>query len=93
MIAKIIKVTDELLNSPEGENLRGYSYNLPLFSSKLDYAYQKEFSEYVLQLWQVNHGYRYPTWIPFLNDDDFNKVNMYWDWVVWTKLDKFEFLL
>jgi len=93
MIAKIIKITEELLNSSEGKNLRSYSYNLPLFSPKLDYAYQKEFSEYVLQLWGINNGIRYPTWIPFLNDDDFKKVNIYWDWVVEEGLDKFEFLL
>jgi len=50
MIAKIIKITKELLNSSEGKSLQSYSYNLPLFSTNLDYAYQKEYSEYVLQL-------------------------------------------
>lgn len=51
MIAKIIKVTDEIKeNSLEYNDIRGYSYNLPLFSTKLNDAYQKEVSEYVLQL-------------------------------------------
>jgi len=93
MIAKIIKITDKVRDSSEYEDIRSYSYNLPLFSPKLDYAYQKEMSEYVLQLWQINHGERYPTWIPFLNEDDYKKVNVYWDWIVAEGLEKFEFLL
>jgi hypothetical protein len=47
----------------------------------------------VLQLWQVNHGYRYPVWIPFINEDDFKKINAYWDWMIEEGLDEFEFLL
>lgn len=93
MIAKIIKITDEIRKSPEYVSILGYSYNLPLFSTKLNDAYQKEVSEYVLQLWQINHGERYPTWIPFLNEDDFKKVNIYLDWMINEGLDKFEFLL
>lgn len=49
MIAKIIKITDDLLNSSEGEKLRSYSHNLPLFSTNLNYISQ-ELSQYVLQL-------------------------------------------
>lgn len=60
MIGKIIKITDDLLNSSEGEKLRSYSYNLPLFSTNLISAYRQEFSQYVLQLWLVDHKYRYP---------------------------------
>lgn len=93
MIGKIIKITKELLNSPQGDDLRGYSYNLPLFGTNLDQAYQKEFSEYVLQLWQINHGARYPTWIPFVNEDDVKVINAYLDWVIENNLDNFEFLL
>ena len=93
MIAKIIKITDEIKNSSEYESIRSYSYNLPLFNLNLNYAYQKELSEYVLQLWRINNGVRYLIWIPFLNEDDFKKVNVYWDWVVEEGLDKFEFLL
>ena len=93
MIAKIIKITDKVLNSSEGKSLQSYSCNLPLFSSKLEYNNDNELSEYVLQLWQINNGCRYPTWIPFLNEDDFNKINIYWEWMISEKLDNFEFLL
>ena len=92
MIAKIIKITDDLLNSSEGEKLRSYSHNLPLFSTNLN-CISQELSQYVLQLWQVSHGYRYPVWIPFINEDDFKKINAYWDWMVEEGLDDFEFLL
>ena len=93
MIAKIIKITDDMLNSSAGEKLRSYSYNLPLFSTNLNSAYRQEFSQYVLQLWLVDHKYRYPAWIPFVNEDDFKKINAYWNWVVEEGLDDFEFLL
>lgn len=93
MIAKIIKITDKVLNSSEGKFLQSYSCKLPLFSLKLQYNDNSELSEYVLQLWQINNGCRYPTWIPFINEDDFKKINAYWDWVVEEKLDDFEFLL
>lgn len=93
MIAKIIKITDKIKNSSEYSGILGYSYNLPLFSIKLADAYQKELSEYVLQLWQVNHGSRYPAWIPFLNEDDLKKINIYLDWVISENLENFEFLL
>ena len=93
MIAKIVKVTKELLNSFEGENLRSYSYNLPLFGVNLDQAYQKELSEYVLQLWQINNGYRYPTWIPFINEDDLKVINATWDWMIQENMSNYEFLL
>lgn len=92
MIAKITKITKELLNSSEGESLQSYSYNLPLFSTNLNYAYQKEYSEYVLQLWIVSHG-RYPVWPQQLTMDDLKKINAYWDYCIENKKDVIEFEL
>lgn len=94
MIAKIIKITDKIRNnSPEYKSIQGYSYNLPLLSTNLGVSYQEESSLYVLQIWQIVSGYRYPILLPFVNEDDFKKINAYWDWVVEEELDDFEFLL
>ena len=93
MIAEIIKVTETLKNRPQWESFLCYSYNLPLFETNLNYAYQPELSEYVLRFWQIVNKNRYPCFIPFINEDDFKKINAYWDYVVSNGLDKFEFML
>ena len=93
MIARITKITDKLLNSSEGEDLRSYSFNLPFFDTHLDYAYQKEFSEYVIQFWKTRSKYRYPVWIDSINEDDLKKINSYWDWMIDKGIDCWEFEL
>ena len=93
MIARIIKITEDVKNSSNYKKILSYSFNLPLFSCNLNYAYQKEISEYVLQLWTIRNGERYPAWIPFINEDDFKKINSYLDWIIDENLDIFEFIL
>jgi len=93
MLAKIIKTTNLPKDGPEYESIQGHSYNLPLFSLRLDDAYQQNISEYVLQIWKIFNGVSYPAWVPFVNNDDFKKINAYWDLVVSNNLEKFEFLL
>ena len=94
MIAKIVKLTEEILNSHDGASLRGYSYNLPLFELALADSFRQEFSEYVLQLWEPGPQHsRYPVWRPTINQDEFKKINAWWEYCVENSKDVIEFEL
>ena len=94
MIAKIIKLTKEILNSHEGDSFRGYSYNLPLFDIVLNSAFRQEFSEYVLQIWIPGPQHsRYPAWRSQINYDELKKINAYWEYCVENNKDVIEFEL
>ena len=94
MIAKIIKVTDDLLDDADTKLIKSSSYNLPLFDCNLDYAYEKEISEWVLQLWSIQSKHiRYPSWKDTVNEDELKKINAWWDYCVTNNKDVVEFEL
>lgn len=97
MIVKITKITEEILNSPEGSCFRGYSYNLPLFDTNLDLYYHETLSDYVLQLYIVipmgKDRMRYPALHYRINIDEMNKINAYWDYAIKNNKDSIEFEL
>ena len=97
MIVEIIKITKELLSTPDGRSVLGYSYNLPLFNTNLVQAWQDEKSEYVFEIFSIikvgETRLRYPALHYQLNVDEMNKINAYWNYAVENNKDVLEFEL